>query len=56
MRGALDMPHGERPARIVVDAQQKGVEALDALRRAKQAPFFRELGIEDLMSIPLGKR
>jgi len=53
---ALDMPHGERPARIVVDAQQKGVEELNALHRAKQAPFFRELGIEDLMAIPQGKR
>ncbi len=56
VRRALDMPHGERPARIVVDAQQKGVEELNALHRAKQAPFFRELGIEDLMAIPQGKR
>ena len=48
----LDLPHGERPARIVVDSQQKGVEELNALHRAKQEAFFRQLGIDDLMAIP----
>jgi len=56
VRRALDLPHGERPARIIVDAQQKGVEALDALHHAKQASFFRQLGVDDLMTIPKNKR
>ena len=56
VRGVLDLPHGERPARIVVDSQNKGMEELNALHRAKQAAFFERLGIEDLMAIPQDKR
>jgi len=56
IRRALDLPHGERPARIVVDAQRKGVEDLVALHRDKQAAFLGQLGISDLMGIPSDKR
>ena len=56
VRGVLALPHGERPARIVVDSQQKGVEQLDALHHAKQAAFFKQLGIDDLMTIPQDRR
>ena len=56
IRRALDLPHGGRQARIVVDAQRKGVEDLIALHRDKQAAFLGQLGIGGLMSIPNGKR
>lgn len=56
VRRVLDLPHGERPARIVVDGQHKGVEELIALRHAKQAAFFKQLGVDDLMTIPQAKR
>lgn len=56
VRRVLDLPHGERPLRVVVDAQQKGVEDLNDLHRIKQAAFFEQLGIADLMSIPQDKR
>ena len=56
VRRALDLPHGERPTRIVVDSQQKGVDELDALHRSKQEAFFGQLGIVDLMTIPQDKR
>ncbi len=56
VRRVLDLPHGERPARVVVDAQQKGIEPLNALHRDKQAAFFSRLGIDDLMGVPEDKR
>lgn len=56
VRDVLDLPHGDRPARIVVDSQRKGVEDLNALHHVKQAAFFEQLGIADLMTIPEGKR
>ena len=56
VRGVLALPHGERPARIVVDSQRKGVEDLNALHHAKQAAFFEQLGIDDLMTIPQDRR
>ncbi len=56
VRRALDLPHGERPGRIVVDPQHKGVDDLDALYRVKQTAFFEQLGVADLMSIPHNKR
>ncbi len=56
VRRALDLPHGERPARIVVDSQKKGIEELNALHHAKQAAFFKQLGIDDLMTLPQDKR
>lgn len=56
VRRALDMPHGERPDRIVVDPQNKGVEDLNAMHRAKQFAFFKQLRVDDLMSIPPAKR
>ena len=56
VRRVLDLPHGERPLRIVFDPQRKGVEDLDALHRVKQAAFFGRLGIADLMTIPQDRR
>jgi len=56
VRRALDLPHGERPGRIVVDSQHKGVDDMDALYRVKQTAFFEQLGVADLMSIPDNKR
>jgi len=56
VRQVLELPHGERPARIVVDGQQKGVGDLNALHRAKQEAFFKQLGIADLMTIPKDRR
>jgi len=56
IRRALDLPHGERPARIVVDAQRKGVEDLIALHHDKQAAFLEQLGIGDLIGVPADKR
>ena len=52
VRDVLAMPHGRRPARVVVDGQHKGVEELIMLHRAKQAALFGQLGIEDLMTLP----
>lgn len=45
----LALAHGTRPPRITVDAQQKGVEELDALHQAKQRAFFRQMGLDDLL-------
>lgn len=56
VRDVLARPHGERPARIVVDSQNKGVEDLNALHRKKQEAFFKQLGIDHMMSLPEGKR
>ena len=52
VRRVLDLPRGERPPRVVVDRQAKGVDELNALHRAKQAALFRALGIDDLMALP----
>jgi len=41
---------------IAVDSQKKGMEELNALHRAKQAAFFKQLGIDGLMTIPQHKR
>ncbi|MFC8083070.1 SDR family NAD(P)-dependent oxidoreductase [Streptomyces sp. NPDC057340] len=47
----LGKPQGKRPRRVVVDAQRKGVEELDAVRAAKQRTFFHHLGIDDLLTV-----
>jgi len=52
----LAVPHVERPNRIVVDSQNKGIEDLNDLRRAKQAAFFDALGIGDLLSVAPQRR
>ncbi|MCD2518856.1 SDR family NAD(P)-dependent oxidoreductase [Massilia sp. G4R7] len=49
VREVLALAHGRRPARITVDAQQKGVEELDVLHQAKQAAFLTRMGLEDLL-------
>ncbi len=56
VRRILDLPHGGRPARIVIDSQEKGMGELNALHHAKQAAFFQQLGIGDLMTLPHDKR
>lgn len=56
VRHLLELPHGERPARVVVDAQQKGVEELNVLHRAKQADFFDKLGVGHLLSVSTAVR
>lgn len=48
---ALRLPHSERPARIAVDLQNKGIEELNDLRRSKHA-----LAIGELLSVPPEKR
>ncbi|MGZ0232556.1 SDR family NAD(P)-dependent oxidoreductase [Streptomyces sp. SCPE 10] len=47
----LEQPRSKRPRRVVVDAQRKGVEELDAVRATKQLTFFRRLGIDDLLTV-----
>ncbi len=51
IRIVLDLPHGTRPARVVVDSQNKGVEELNALHRAKQAALLKQLGLDNLMTV-----
>jgi NAD(P)-dependent dehydrogenase (short-subunit alcohol dehydrogenase family) len=48
----LELPRGQRPARVVVDGQQKGIEQLNELHRKKQAVFFEKLGVKSLMHLP----
>jgi NAD(P)-dependent dehydrogenase (short-subunit alcohol dehydrogenase family) len=56
VREVLALPHGQRPKRVVIDSQRKGIEALNALHDEKQTAFFENLGIRSLMSVPEGKR
>jgi len=53
VRDVLALAHGRRPARITVNAQQKGVEELDALHQAKQAAFLTRMGLEDLLPVAM---
>ena len=48
----LRRPRGTRPRRVVVDAQRKGVEDLDAVRTDRQRAFFTALGIDHLLDLP----
>jgi NAD(P)-dependent dehydrogenase (short-subunit alcohol dehydrogenase family) len=48
----LEMPRGQRPSRVVVDGQQKGIEQLNELHREKQAAFFEKLGVRSLLQLP----
>lgn len=56
VRRILELPHGERPARVVVDAQNKGIEELNSLHRAKQTTFFEKMGIGHLISVAQAAR
>ena len=56
VRDLIALPHGRRPPRAVVDFQRKGMEDIDALVRERQAAFFEQLGIADLLAVPDGKR
>lgn len=51
VRDLIALPPGERPPRVV-DFQHKGLEEINALILAKQAAFFGQLGIDDLMMVP----
>ena len=48
VRDVLAQAPGERPRRIVVDAQRKGVEELNELHDAKQQAFLDKLGLGSL--------
>ncbi len=49
----LGQPRGSRPRRVVVDAQRKGVEDIDAVRTERQRTFFTALGIDHLLDLPV---
>jgi len=48
----LRQPRGSRPRRVVVDAQHKGVEDIDAVTADRQRAFFTALGIDHLIDLP----
>jgi len=48
----LRQPRGTRPRRVIVDAQHKGVEDIDAVTSDRQRAFFTALGIENLIDLP----
>jgi NAD(P)-dependent dehydrogenase (short-subunit alcohol dehydrogenase family) len=50
----LGQPRGSRPHRVVVDAQRKGVEDIDAVRNERQRTFFTALDIDHLLDVPTG--
>jgi NAD(P)-dependent dehydrogenase (short-subunit alcohol dehydrogenase family) len=52
----LRRPRGSRPHRLVVDAQHKGVDDIDAVRVARRREFFTALGIDHLLDIPVDVR
>ena len=52
VRDVLDVPPGERPRRVVIDGQRKGVEDLVALHAIKQEALFRQLGVDHLLTVP----
>lgn len=51
VRRLLDLPHGTRPRRVVIDAQEKGLEEINALILSKQTRFFKSMQIESLMTL-----
>lgn len=53
VRDVLARPRGERPRRVVVDAQRKGVEELNELHDAKQQAFLDRMGLGMLTRIQL---
>lgn len=44
----LSTPRGARPSRVIIDGQQKGTEAIDAIYHVKQTAFLAQLGLADL--------
>lgn len=42
------MPRGQRPSRVVIDGQHKGVEEIDDVHHEKQVAFLRQMGLQDL--------
>ena len=51
IRDAIALPHGERPLRVVVDPQRRGMEALFALQIRLQEDAYRRMGIESLLRL-----
>ncbi|MCD7111902.1 SDR family oxidoreductase [Rhizobium sp. DKSPLA3] len=49
VKDVLDLPFGEKPFRITIDPQAKGMDEIEALIGARQRSFFDRLGIADLM-------
>jgi len=52
LAAVLRQPRGTRPRRVIVDAQHKGVEDIDAVTTDRQRAFFTALGIENLIDLP----
>jgi len=52
LAAVLRRPRGTRPRRVIVDAQHKGVEDIDAVTTDRQRAFFTALGIENLIDLP----
>jgi len=48
----LRQPRGTRLRRLIVDAQHKGVEDIDAVTTDRQRAFFTALGIDHLIDLP----
>lgn len=44
----LLLPPGQRPSRVLIDSQQKGLEEIDAVHHKKQVAFLRRMGLDDL--------
>ncbi len=52
IRDVLELNHNLRPRRIVVDAQRKGLEALNELHDASQRAFLEQMGLGALVQTP----
>lgn len=48
----LALPRGQRPSRLVIDGQRKGVEQLDALHHEKQAAFLHTMALDEFVPAP----
>ncbi len=51
VRDVIAMERGKRPFRVVVDPQQRNMEALNALHEKLQRDSFRRLGIDHLIDV-----
>ncbi|MNY43080.1 hypothetical protein D3C86_1780160 [compost metagenome] len=51
VRDVLTVDHGTRPRRILVDAQQKGIEALIELHRSRQEAFLDQMGLSAMSQV-----
>lgn len=53
IRDVLAQAPGERPRRVVVDAQRKGLEELNQLHDVKQQTFLEKMGLESLTRVTM---